>query len=72
MCEWCKEKAEKAIRQGTGLVTQEAATKGNPLPDWELSKEENAWWEKQLPCDSRQVSINSSQQRVIVRAKEEI
>ena len=51
MCEWCKEKAEKAIRQGTGFrVTPGEAAKLEEIlcQIEELERERTLWWEKQL------------------------
>jgi hypothetical protein len=51
MCERCREKAEKAIRQGTGFrVTPGEAAKLEEIlcQIEELEKKKALWWEKQL------------------------
>jgi hypothetical protein len=51
MCEKCKEKAEKALRQGTGFrVTPGEAAKLEEIlcQIEELEKKRALWWEKQL------------------------
>jgi len=51
MCERCRERAEKALRQGTGFrVTPGEAAKLEEILDQmdELEKKRALWWEKQL------------------------
>lgn len=51
MCEHCKERAEKALRQGTGFrVTPGEAAKIEEIFDQilELERKKDLWWEKQL------------------------
>ncbi len=51
MCERCKERAEKALRQGTGFrVTPGEAAKLEEIlyQSYELERKKDLWWEKQL------------------------
>ena len=51
MCERCKERAEKALRQGTGFrVTPGEAAKIEEIfyQTSELEKRKELWWKKQL------------------------
>ena len=51
MCERCRERAEKALRQGTGFrVTPGEAAKIKEILDQilELERKKDLWWKKQL------------------------
>jgi len=51
MCERCKERAEKAIQQGTGFrVTPGEAAKLEEIlyQSCELERKKDLWWKKQL------------------------